>query len=599
MTSAVDRLWTRLERLPLMHRAQRTVAQIRAVAVEVGALVDAIWRRSLQVRVVVSTLALSAAVVLVLGLVLQTQIAGRILQGKEVDALGQAEAGAAVLERELAGVDPDGEGAQGELNKALDRLTNASLSDDAGSPSAGEFRAVLTTGPREPGGVDAAGASEVSAGTVADVPADLRGHVAGGSLARRYVTISAGGVEIPTLIIGQPVRTAGRDLEFYLLFPLDAEQRTLSLVLSTLIVGGLVLLLLLAGIASLVTRQVVRPVRQAAEIAERFADGHLDERMPVHGNDEVARLAESYNEMAGSIQTQIRQLEEFGALQRRFTSDVSHELRTPLTTVRMAADVLHASKDQLLPALRRSSELLVTELDRFEALLADLLEISRLDAGVADLTADRVDMHGVVTRAFEAVRGFADDAGTPLRLHLPVGVYAEVDPRRVERIVRNLVANAVDHGEGRPVDISLAGDDDAVAVVVRDHGVGLRPGEAALVFNRFWRAEESRARRSGGSGLGLSISIEDARLHGGWLQAWGEPGRGSAFRLTLPRTVGEPIAVSPLPLVPDDRAANEGVEAEPAPPSSTSDAAAGSVPTPVHGLPVVRAASLQDREEVR
>jgi len=586
--------------MPITRRMKRTVAQIRAVAVEVGVLVDAIWRRSLQVRVVVSTLALSAAVVLVLGLVLQTQIAGRILQGKEVDALGQAEAGAAVLERELAGVDPDGEGAQGELNKALDRLTNASLSDDAGSPSAGEFRAVLTTGPREPGrGVDRSGADEVSAGTVADVPADLRGHVAGGSLARRYVTISAQGVEIPTLIIGQPVRTAGRDLEFYLLFPLDAEQRTLSLVQSTLIVGGLVLLLLLAGIASLVTRQVVRPVRQAAEIAERFADGHLDERMPVHGNDEVARLAESYNEMAGSIQAQIRQLEEFGALQRRFTSDVSHELRTPLTTVRMAADVLHASKDQLLPALRRSSELLVTELDRFEALLADLLEISRLDAGVADLTADRVDMHGVVNRAVEAVRGFAEESGTPLRLQLPVGVYAEVDPRRVERILRNLVANAVDHGEGRPVDITLAGDEHAVAVVVRDHGVGLRPGEAALVFNRFWRAEESRARRSGGSGLGLSISIEDARLHGGWLQAWGEPGRGSAFRLTLPRAVGEPFTTSPLPLVPDDRAASEGAAPEPAPASSTSDAAAGSVPTPVHGLAAVRAAAAMQTQDDR
>ena len=163
---------------------------------------------------------------------------------------------------------------------------------------------------------------------------------------------------------------------------------------STLIVGGLILLLLLAGIASLVTRQVVRPVRQAAEIAERFADGHLDERMPVHGEDELARLGESYNAMAQSIQEQIRKLEEFGALQRRFTSDVSHELRTPLTTVRMAADVLHASRDELLPALRRSSELLVTELDRFEALLADLLEISRLDAGVADLGAERVDVHG-------------------------------------------------------------------------------------------------------------------------------------------------------------------------------------------------------------
>jgi two-component system sensor histidine kinase MtrB len=317
----------------------------------------------------------------------------------------------------------------------------------------------------------------------------------------------------------------------------------------------------------------VRPVRQAAEIAERFADGHLDERMPVHGDDEVARLAESYNEMASSIQSQIRQLEEFGALQRRFTSDVSHELRTPLTTVRMAADVLHASRDQLLPALRRSSELLVAELDRFEALLNDLLEISRLDAGVAELGAERVDVHGVVERAVEAVRGLADETGTELQLDLPTGVYAEVDPRRVERIVRNLVANAIDHGEGRPVQVSLACDEHAVAVLVRDHGVGLRPGEASLVFNRFWRAEESRARRSGGSGLGLSISIEDARLHGGWLQAWGRPGEGSAFRLTLPRTVGGPLTGSPLPLGPEEEPVPAG------PPTTVSTP----VPTPQHG----------------
>jgi two-component system, OmpR family, sensor histidine kinase MtrB len=281
--------------------------------------------------------------------------------------------------------------------------------------------------------------------------------------------------------------------------------------------------------------------------------------------------------MAGSIQSQIRQLEEFGALQRRFTSDVSHELRTPLTTVRMAADVLYASRDQLLPALRRSSELLVTELDRFEALLADLLEISRLDAGVAELGAERVDMNGVVARAVEAVRGLADESGTPLELELPAAVYADVDPRRVERIVRNLVANALDHGEGRPVRIELGSDEHTVAVLVRDHGVGLRPGEAGLVFNRFWRAEESRARRSGGSGLGLSIAIEDARLHGGWLQAWGEIGKGAAFRLTLPRTVGDTVTSSPLPLGPDDR---PGADVRP-------PGAGGSVPTPPLGWPVV------------
>ncbi len=541
-------------------RVRRGLAPIRQLIAELTEAWNQAWRRSLQLRVVISTLALSTAVVLVLGLVLQTQIAQRLLQAKEADARVRTETGAVLLERDLAGVDPDREGAQGELNNALDRLTNASSAEDQPA-TAGEFRAVLTTSARDAG-------AQVAAGPVEDVPATLREAVAAGTLSNQYTTtLTEQGVEVPTLIVGQPVRTAVGDLEFYLLFPLTAEQRTLGTVQSTLIVGGLVLLLLLAGIAGIVTRQVVRPVRQAAEIAERFADGHLDERMPVQGEDEVARLAESYNEMASSIQSQIRQLEEFGALQRRFTSDVSHELRTPLTTVRMAADVLHASRAEMVPALRRSSELLVAELDRFEALLADLLEISRLDAGVAELGAERVDMHGVVTRAVEAVRGIADETGTPLELDLPAGVHAEVDPRRVERIVRNLVANAIDHSEGKPVRVVLRADERAVAVLVRDHGVGLRPGEAQLVFNRFWRAEESRARRSGGSGLGLSIAIEDARLHGGWLQAWGEIGKGAVFRLTLPRAVGDVVEASPLPLGPEEPAVPI---AEPA-----------SVPTPV------------------
>ncbi len=547
-------------------RLRTGFAQARQFGGEVAEASGAVWRRSLQLRVVISTLALSTAVVLVLGLVLQTQIATRLVQGKEVDTLARFQAGVALMERGLSGVDPDREGAEGELNNALAQLTSAG--SDPSSPTAGEFRAVLTTG-RIDGGED------VWSGPVQDVPADLRADVGGdGTLARKYSTVTERGVAVPTLIIGQPVRTAGpRTLEFYMLFPLDSEQRTLGLVQSTLIVGGLLLLLLLAAIASLVTRQVVRPVRQAAEVAERFAEGHLDERMPVYGDDEVARLGESYNEMASSIQTQIRQLEEFGALQRRFTSDVSHELRTPLTTVRMAADVLYASREELLPALRRSSELLVTELDRFEALLADLLEISRLDAGVAELVAEPVDVRAVVLRAVDAVRGIAEETGTALELHLPAGIRAEIDSRRVERIVRNLVANAVDHGEGRPVTVTLAADQRAVAVLVRDHGVGLRPGEAALVFNRFWRAEESRARRSGGSGLGLSISVEDARLHGGWLQAWGEIGRGAAFRLTLPRTAGDQVLSSPVALGPHSDV--------PDPPT------AGSVPTPPRGRPAV------------
>lgn len=551
--------------------ARRVFRQLRQSGEDLADAFNAIWRRSLQVRVVISTLALSTAVVVVLGLVLQTQIALRVTQAKEADTLNRAQAGRELLEQELVSVDPDREGARGEFNNALSRLTNSGGGDETKAPTAGEFRAVLTTGRREAG-------NDVASGPVLEVPSDLRDSVAQGNLARRYVTLHDQGEPVPTLIVGQPVRTANGVLEFYLLFPMDSEQRTLGLVQSTLIVGGLILLLLLAGIASIVTRQVVRPVRQAAEIAERFADGHLDERMPVQGEDELARLGESYNEMASSIQTQIHQLEEFGALQRRFTSDVSHELRTPLTTVRMAADVLYASRDQLLPALRRSSELLVNQLDRFEALLDDLLEISRLDAGVAELGAESVDVRVVVERAVEAVRGTADENGTELRLDLPVGIHAEIDPRRVERIVRNLVANAIDHSERKPVDVVLAADERAVAVLVRDHGVGLRPGEAGLVFNRFWRAEESRARRSGGSGLGLSIAVEDARLHGGWLQAWGEIGEGAAFRLTLPRTSGDSVESSPLPL---------GPENGPARPLAGSLEPGGSVPTPPLAWPVI------------
>jgi two-component system sensor histidine kinase MtrB len=320
-------------------------------------------------------------------------------------------------------------------------------------------------------------------------------------------------------------------------------------------------------------------VRQAAAAAERVADGDLEQRLAVLGEDDLAKLAVSYNEMAASIQRQIRQLEDFGGLQRRFTSDVSHELRTPLTTVRMAADVLHASREQFPAGLARSTELLVDELDRFEALLGDLLEISKLDAGVEELTADLIDVRPIVIRAAEQVRVIAGSAGSAIELELPDDeVTAEVDTRRVERILRNLLANAVDHSEGRAVTLRLAASADAVAVAVRDYGVGLRTGEADLVFNRFWRADPSRNRRTGGTGLGLAISQEDARLHGGTLEAWGEHGKGACFRLTLPRYQDRPFTESPLPLPPEDAVPAEPrgaqlalIEAQPSPDAILAD----------------------------
>lgn len=365
----------------------------------------------------------------------------------------------------------------------------------------------------------------------------------------------------PGVIVGSQIRLPGdgRTYALYLLYPLVEEQQTLSLVTQALLTAAALLLVLVAGLTWLVTRQVVTPVRLARQVAERLAAGRLQERLQVKGEDDVARLAISFNQMASNLQRQIRQLEELSRVQRRFVSDVSHELRTPLTTVRMAGDVLHDARARFDPATARAAELLQTELDRFETLLADLLEISRFDAGAAGLELEDVNLADVVRRVVASTSALADQRGIRIAvLDAPRPCLAEVDARRVERIVRNLVTNAIDHaavgGREPGIVIRLGADDDASAVAVRDYGIGLEPGESSMVFNRFWRADPARARTSGGTGLGLSIALEDTHLHGGWLQAWGRPGEGAQFRLTLPREAGFALRRSPLPLQPDDAA---------------------------------------------
>ncbi|HKN52786.1 MAG TPA: MtrAB system histidine kinase MtrB, partial [Amycolatopsis sp.] len=522
-----------------------------------------LWKHSLQFRVTVSTLALSSAVVFVLGMVLQNQITERLLQTKRDAAIEQTRAAAETAAGELVGLGSETQDAlKNRLANALKKIATTPTGSDSSS-AAGSFEPVLAAGGREQAGADV-----VSAGPFDKVPPRLRQFVESDQLSRVEHTVpDANGTRTTYLIVGTPLTSVATPVQLYLLFPLTSEQNTVSTVQNTLLVGGLVLLLLLAGITNLVTRQVVRPVRQAAAAAEQFAGGDLDQRLAVLGEDDLAKLAVSYNGMAASIQHQIRQLEEFGGLQRRFTSDVSHELRTPLTTVRMAADVLHASREQFPAGLARSTELLVDELDRFEALLGDLLEISRLDAGVEELAAEFIDVRPIATRAVEQVRVIAGNAGSSVELVLPEEeATAEVDARRVERILRNLLANAVDHSEGKPVVLTVGVNKTAVAITVRDHGVGLRPGEAELVFNRFWRADPSRNRRTGGTGLGLAISQEDARLHGGVLDAWGAPGQGACFRLMLPRHQDVPVGIEDSPLVlPGDHLAVDVIEIQHAP----------------------------------
>ena len=242
-------------------------------------------------------------------------------------------------------------------------------------------------------------------------------------------------------------------------------------------------------------------------------------------------------------------------MQQTFVSDVSHELRTPLTTVRMAAEVLHNARDDFDPVNRRSAELLYHQVDRFDVLLADLLEISRFDAGAARLEITGVNIIQQITGVLETTAPLAANADTVIRVHTDrQRILVQMDQRRIERILRNLVVNAIEHGEGRPIDIVVRASDTAVSVAVRDHGIGLTEEQTAKVFDRFWRADPARARTTGGTGLGLSIAAEDTRLHGGWLDAWGSPGQGACFRLSLPLLQSRPLSEDdepPVELPPD------------------------------------------------
>lgn len=511
--------------------------------------VRAAWRQSLQTRVVSTTLLFSVLVVGLLGALLLARVSAGVVEAKERASVAEAEAGHGDAQRILDAADT------GATTRSATQLVDAvatSLANRAGNSGYYEVL-LLSTGPRLGAEAPERGTNLV---TEASVPADLRERVvAERRIAWTYTELRyLDGRVVPGLAVGSTLSVPGAGpYELYQLFPLTQEQTTLDLVRRVLGVIAALLIVGLVALAWLVTRQVVTPVRQAARTADRLSSGHLQERMAVRGEDDLARLARSFNDMAASLQEQIRRLESLSRVQQRFVSDVSHELRTPLTTIRMAADVLYEDRASFDATTARAAELLQTQLDRFEALLTDLLEISRFDAGAAVLEVEPIDLRELCRRALDAVAPLAERRSTECRFEEPAAAcIAEVDPRRVERIVRNLLVNAIEHGLGRPVTIAIGADPTSVAITIRDHGVGLRPGEASLVFNRFWRADPSRARTIGGTGLGLAISLEDAHLHGGWLEAWGVAGAGSQFRLTLPRTAGADLTESPLPLEPAD-----------------------------------------------
>ncbi|MFJ6312283.1 MtrAB system histidine kinase MtrB [Pseudarthrobacter oxydans] len=507
------------------------------------------WRRSLQFRTVLTTLLLAVTSFAVVGAYLSNQIANNLFQ----ERLAQAESETSYHVKQ---VQDTFDGAQVTDQASVITLVYDTLNAVEGRGSVIQRRYVFEAMPEQTKPrnrwVESRASDQL---TVSVIPPELRKAVQESGKDQYWAStvIPVGTEDRPGIAVGNKVTFNGTVYELYLIYDLNTAQQTLDEIQSVLWAGGAVLVLLIGAVAWYVTRNVVSPVSHAAMVSEKLAAGQLQERMVVRGEDEVARLGASFNHMAASLQEQITQLATLSQMQQRFVSDVSHELRTPLTTVRMAAEVLYDARHDFDPINKRSAELLYNQVERFQSLLSDLLEISRFDAGVAVLDAEAEDILQVVAHAIEGAAPVAAEYGSEIVLRAPEGaIIVEMDARRIDRILRNLILNAVEHGEGRPVTVTVAASQTAVGIAVRDHGIGMAPAEAARVFDRFWRADPARARTTGGSGLGLSIAMEDTKLHNGWLQAWGKKGSGANFRLTLPLRQGEEIDKSPVQLEPED-----------------------------------------------
>jgi len=506
------------------------------------------WRSSLQFRTVTITVALSGLAILMVGVYMSVSIGNDLFQSRLSQVLLESDRAASAAQSLF------------DSSDATDRVQVQNLLSSArtsiAATSSSRLVAVLRVPGQDPSTVAPLDSSTFGESTGV-IGADLRTQVQANNGDQFWQSVTLTGNDdttMPGIVVGSQITVpvAGR-YELYIAYSLQDAEATLLFVQQTLGVAGVALVLLIGAVTWIVVRFVITPLRVAAETSQKLASGDLAVRIPEKGEDVIATLARSFNGMADSLQSQIRELADLSEVQQRFVSDVSHELRTPLTTIRLAGDVLYDQRASFPPATGRTAELLHTQVERFELLLSDLLEISRYDAGSVELESEPTNLVYLAEDTIESLRSLADSKSSDLRLVAPGGyLNADVDPRRIRRVLQNLIGNAIEHGEGRPVVVSVDSDANAVAIAVRDYGLGMSQAEVAHVFDRFWRADPSRQRTIGGTGLGLAISREDASVHKGWLQVWSGPGQGSCFRLTLPRTARGVLDSSPLPLPPDD-----------------------------------------------
>lgn len=508
-------------------------------------------RRSLQARAVFATIALTSIAMITLGGFLSYALSDGLYRARLEQVLEETERAVASVQDTVSAASLTDETAmQSLLNSIVPTLEIRGTNESR--------QVALLRSPDQP--QLQLLQSPISADLdLNSIPEELRSQVRQSESTLSYTSVALirQGVTSPGITVGAPldIPLAGM-FELYLVYDLSSEQQTLDFVQQVLAWGGAILIAVISIVSYTVTWRIVKPVESAASVAEQIAAGQLGERLVERGSDVVAKLAHSFNRMASTLQNQIQQLDELSQTQRRFVSDVSHELRTPMTTIKLAGEVIFTNREQLDPALRRSAELLQNQVNRFEALLVDLLEISKYDAGVVQPEFELQDLNHVVGLAIANIEPLAMSKGTSISIELPDGpVEAEFDSRRIERVLRNLLSNAVEHAEGKPIRVQVGANSNAVAVCVTDQGVGMTKQQIEHVFDRFWRADPSRQRSVGGTGLGLAISKEDTTLHRGWLQVWAKPGKGASFRVTLPRYRDSVIANSPLPMPPKSKTA--------------------------------------------
>ncbi len=371
----------------------------------------------------------------------------------------------------------------------------------------GDFATVGRTG-------ETSFSSSVSVGET-QIPAGLQPLVGRGELGYQRTEVTGE----PTLVTGG--RVAGSPVELYFFFPESELRGELADLRNILLAGVVVLALLAALVGAILARRTLAPVARASAAARSLAEGLLETRIPVERADEFGAWAVSFNEMADALQGKIAALSAAQERERRFTSDVAHELRTPLTALVAEAELLAEHLDRLPSEARRPAELLVGDVCRLRRLVDDLMEISRLDGGAAEATAEPVDLRPLVETVVRD-RGWAE------RVRVEGdGARISSDPRRIERVVANLVGNALEHGGGLAT-VRLG----PRTVEVEDRGPGIPPEQLAHVFERFWKGDPSRA--GPGSGLGLAIARENARLLGGDVEARSEAGAGTRFTFHLP-----------------------------------------------------------------